>query len=136
MSPLNEFGPQLAKKLGFKSGMTVCAINVPEDYGDLLGELPEDLIWARGLESPRDLIHLFVTKQDRLTGTLSKASQAIQPEGVLWVSWPKRASGIPTDLTRGAILELCLPFDLIAKKGCFVDADWSALKFEGRKEMQ
>ncbi len=136
MSQPDDFSPQIAKKLGFKSGMTVCAINVPENYGDLLGELPEDIIWAHDLESPRDLIHLFVTEQDRLKGILSKASQAIQPEGVLWISWPKRVSGMRTDLTRGTIQALCLPFGLIATKGCIVDAVWSALKFESRKEVR
>ena len=53
-SSSNDLGPQIAKKLGFKAGMTVCAINVPEDYGNLLGELPEDVIWAHDLESPRN----------------------------------------------------------------------------------
>ncbi|MGI9435663.1 MAG: DUF3052 domain-containing protein [Geminicoccaceae bacterium] len=136
MTSSNDLSPQIAKILGFKSGMTVCAINVPEDYGDLLGELPEDVIWAHDLESPRDLVHLFVTEQDRLTGILSKASQAIQPRSILWISWPKRVSRMPTDLTRGVIQELCLPFGLVATKGCIVDAVWSALKFESRKELR
>lgn len=131
----NDPSPQIAKKLGFKSGMTVCAINVPEDYGVLLGELPEDVIWARDLDSARDLVHLFVAKQDRLTGILSKASQAIQPGGVLWISWPKRVSRMPTDLTRGVVQELCLSFGLGATRGCNVDAVWSALKFESRKDL-
>ena len=134
--PSHDFNSQIAKKLGFKSGMTVCAINVPENYGDLLGALPKDVNWAHDLESPRDLIHLFVTEEDRLIGILSKASQAIQSGGTLWISWPKKASGMPTDLTRGVIRELCLPFGLVATKGCIVDAVWSALKFEVRNELR
>lgn len=127
-------GSPIAKKIGFKPGMTVCALNVPEHYGDLLIDLPDDVVWAKDLDSPRDLVHVFVTKQDRLTRILPKASRAIRPDGILWISWPKRASKIPTNLTRAVVQDLCQPFGLAAAKGCIVDADWSALKFQIRKE--
>lgn len=114
--------------------MTVCALNVPEHYGDLLVDLPEEMIWAKDLDAPRDLVHVFVTKQDRLTRILPKASRAIRPDGILWISWPKRVSKVSTDLTRQVVQDLCWPFGLEAAKGCTIDAVWCALKFEIREE--
>jgi len=126
-------GTKLIAKLGFRPGMTVAAIDPPEAYRALLGPEEDALDWVEGLDGPRAAVHVFATSRERLTALLPLAMAAIRPAGAIWVSWPKKASKVETDLTEDAIRALALPLGLVDVKVCAVDATWSGLKLVIRK---
>ena len=118
----------LIKKLGLKPGSSLAVIDAPAQYWDLLGPLPNGLavqpIESRGLSC----IHLFVTAQAQLHAQLGDLKTRIASNGMIWVSWPKRASKVPTDVTEDLIRSLALSVGLVDVKVCAVDSTWSGLK--------
>jgi hypothetical protein len=130
-------GRPLWKKLGYKEGVIAYAEGAPKGYGGLLG-LPADMkvIWlaAAGKEMP--FVHLFATSRARLKARVGVLRKRIAAAGVLWVSWPKRSSGVPTDITEDTIREVALPLGLVDVKVCAVDEVWSGLKLVIRKELR
>ncbi len=126
-------GTPLAKKLGIKPGSRVLVRGAPADYDALLAPLPEGATVSSRLRPPVDIIHLFTKSRSDLESFLERAPQRIHPDGALWISWPKKASGVPTDVAEDTIRSLALPKNLVDIKVCAVDDTWSGLKLVIRK---
>ena len=127
-------GTPLAKKLGIKPGMKYLAINAPPEFHEWLGELPENAHVVTKMSSPFTAVHLFVTEKDELTRLLRDYRRALEPAGFIWVSWPKQAAKVKTDITEDVIRAVALPLDYVDIKVCAVSAIWSGLKLVIRKE--
>ncbi|RSY90543.1 DUF3052 family protein [Sphingomonas koreensis] len=126
----------LADKLGFKPGMRAFIADMP---ANVRAEIALDSLGLELLAAPGagiDAAHVFVTERARLDCELSALRQLIAPSGFIWVSWPKRASGIETDITEDTIRDLALPLGLVDVKVCAVDETWSGLKLMIRKELR
>jgi hypothetical protein len=118
----------LAKKLGFREGSRVLAIGAPDGYRQLLEPLPLKVEFVTRLSSSTDVIHLFTSKRAELARRLPALRATIRADAAVWVSWPKKSAGVPTDVTEDAIRELALPLGLVDVKVCAVDETWSGLK--------
>ena len=130
-------GTPLAKKLGLKPGAKLYVIAPPADYATLLAPLPEGVaILTKPPKGGADIVHLFAESEAAFKTALPKARQAIKTEGAIWVSWYKKAAGIPTDLTEDAIRTQALQTDLVDVKVCAVSEIWSGLKFVVRKALR
>ena len=121
-------GRPLVKKLGIKSGMTVFFSQPPAHYLELLGPLPEELHFLE-LDEPADFIHHFETSESNLKRDFPELKDLIKKTGTLWISWPKKASKMTSDLSDGIVRKIGLEGGLVDTKVCAVDKDWSALKF-------
>ena len=130
-------GTPLVRKLGVKPGMRMAVLNAPEGFDVTLGgELPEDVAVARRLGGSKDVVLAFVTARRDLERRLGALRAAIAPDGMVWVAWPKRASGVATDVTEDVIRAVVLPTGLVDVKVCAIDATWSGLKLVIRKELR
>jgi hypothetical protein len=129
-------GTPLARKLSLKDGMRVWFDAVPDSVRaeiDSFGlTLVEETAPAKGI----DAAHVFVTEKAVLADRLSALRHTIDPAGQLWISWPKKASKVPTDITEDTIRELALPMGWVDVKVCAVDPVWSGLKLVIRKELR
>jgi hypothetical protein len=119
----------LVKKLGIKPGFRLILLDAPENYGQTLGELPENVTVADTLTGSFDFIQFFTTRKETLVGKFPQLKQALIPAGTLWFSWPKRASKVDTDLTENIIRDIGLDNSLVDVKVAAVDEVWSGLKF-------
>jgi len=133
-SPKGYSGTPLVKKLGIKPGQTVIALNPPENYGLLLGELPSNAVIEYELEEKSDFIHCFVKSIKELEIKFPRLKKLLVPNGSLWISWPKQSSGGETNLNETIIRELGLASNLVDVKVCAIDDTWSGLKFVYRVE--
>jgi hypothetical protein len=122
-------GKPLWQKLGIKPGFRIFVDGLPAAYGDLVGELPADVQLLTAAKTPLDVVHIFATEAEGLAAKLRRYRQAIAPDGMIWVSWPKKASDIASDLTDAVVRNTALPLGLIDIKVCAVDDVWSGLKF-------
>jgi hypothetical protein len=129
-------GTPLARKLGLKEASRVLVLNAPADYPDLLAPLPPGVSFDSRASHATDIAHLFVTRQQELQAQLVALRQALRPDAMVWVSWPKKAARQPTDVTEDRIRELALPLGFVDVKVCAVDAVWSGLKLVVRKELR
>jgi hypothetical protein len=127
-------GTPLAKKLGIKPGSNVFVAGTPIAYDQLLDPLPDDVNVQATIDSSTDVVHLFSTSMAELADALNRSLQHLRPDAALWVSWPKKASRVPTDVTEDAIRDLALPLGLVDIKVCAVNDVWSGLKLVVRKE--
>jgi len=127
-------GTPLAKKLGIKAGMTVHAENAPTHYAELLDPWPENVTTAARNAKELDLVHVFATTRAELARLLAVFLSKIKQNGAIWVSWPKKASGMPSEITEDTVREIALPLGLVDVKVCAVDDVWSGLKLVIRKE--
>jgi hypothetical protein len=119
----------LVKKLGIKPDFEVSFVNAPADFAKQL-DLPQGVNIKSALKSrDLDLIILFVTSQEVLHAAFGQCARNIKPNGTLWVSWPKKASGVQTDLSENVIRDFGLATGLVDVKVCAVDEVWSGLKF-------
>jgi hypothetical protein len=125
-------GTPLDKKLGLKPGMAPLVFNAPKDYRALVGVAPI----AKAPKGGAPFVHLFVASQAELDGLLPAARKAMAQDGMLWVSWYKKAAKIPTDVTEGAIRARALAGDLVDVKVCAVSDVWSGLKLVVRKHLR
>ena len=136
MSPVAGYsGTPLAKKLGISTGMTVHAANAPPSFVDLLGPL-DAVTWKSQLRAPIDVAVAFFTKAADVTARWPKLTAAVGHHGVIWVAWPKKSSGMATDLTENEFRTLLLPSGWVDVKVCAIDDTWSGLKFVLRKELR
>lgn len=126
-------GTPLAKKLGYKPEMRAAVVDAPDGYAGWLEPLPDGV--AFGADDP-ELVHLFTTERAVLEAALTHWRTALRPDGMVWVSWPKKASKVPTDITEDVIREVCLPLGFVDVKVCAVSDVWSGLKLMVRKELR
>ncbi|MGY4474065.1 DUF3052 domain-containing protein [Bradyrhizobium sp. USDA 3364] len=122
-------GRSIIQKLGLKPGFCIFIDGLSVPYRDIVGELPADVRVAKTARAPLDAVHLFAAEAKGLAGKLQRYRQAITPDGMIWVSWPKKSSGVATDLTDVVVRETGLANGLVDIKVCAVDAVWSGLKF-------
>lgn len=132
-------GTPLVKKLGLKPGMAALFLDLPDSLRDLartegLAHVATSLDGVTAREF--DLIHIFETARERLADRLPALRAGLKADGMLWMSWPKKASGVQTSITEDVLRELILPAGLVDVKVCAVDAVWSGLKFVFRKELR
>lgn len=124
----------LIKKLGIKDNFRVRLIHSPENYFDLLGELPNDVKFLQRKSKEVDFIHLFAKDIKTFEKSFFKIKDEIKKDGMIWVSWYKKASKIPTDMSEDIIRNTALANGLVDIKVCAVDEKWSGLKIVWRKE--
>jgi len=122
-------GTPLITKLGIKTGQRAVFLNAPPEFEGLLGELPEGLQLLRSVTAPVDFAISFLTSGSAVHQTFASVRKALSPAGVLWVSWPKKSSGVITDLNQDLIREAGIRAGLVDIKVCAVDETWSGLKF-------
>jgi hypothetical protein len=127
-------GKPLMQKLGIKTGMILLFVNSPENYGQLLESLPGNTRQVMDKTSKVNFIHLFVKKISELEASLPQLKNRLTQDGMIWISWYKKSSGIPTDVTEDNIRAAALPVGLVDVKVCAVDEQWSGLKLVIRKE--
>jgi hypothetical protein len=123
-------GTPLAKKLGIKPGATLFLEGAPDPYPS------EGTTIARSLTPKVDLIHIFTKSAGELDAKLRRYRERMRDDAVIWVSWPKKASKVPTDITEDVIREIALPMGLVDIKVCAVDDVWSGLKLMIRREQR
>jgi hypothetical protein len=130
-------GTPLWKKLGYKTGMVAYVGGVPRNYIPLLSLPAEvEVRWLKRPASGMNFVHLFATDTSGLMTRLNSCREKIAPDAVVWISWPKKASGVASDLTEDLIRGMVLPTGLVDIKVCAVDEVWSGLKFMIRKELR
>ena len=129
-------GTPLAKKLSLRDGQRVWFDAMPESVQDEIGEYALELIFVAGPEERPDAAHIFVTERSAMEAKLATLRDTMARDGHIWVSWPKKASKVPTDITEDTIREVCLPLGLVDTKVCAVDEVWSGLKLVIRKELR
>lgn len=126
----------LVDKLGFRPGHRACYVNQPDHFEQLLGELPEGVRVASRLDGPLDLVVAFVTARRVLEQRLPALRRALAGDGMLWIAWPKRSSGVRTDVTEDVVREVVLPTGLVDTKVCAIDETWSGLRLVVRRELR
>lgn len=119
-----------------KEGFRVAVLNAPPEYPDLLAPLPAGVMLATSVSPAADLVHLFVTDRASLAKSLAALREQLKTEAPVWVSWPKKASGITTDVTEDTIREVGLPLGYVDIKVCAVSNVWSGLKLVVRKGLR
>jgi hypothetical protein len=122
-------GKTIVQKLGIQPGFRIFVDGAPTAYGDIVGELPDEVTIVSRPQAPLDIVHLFATEAAGLAGRLRKYRDAIAPDGMIWVSWPKKASGVITDLSDVVVRDTALKLGLVDIKVCAIDDIWSGLKF-------
>jgi hypothetical protein len=121
-------GTPLAKKLGIKEGFIVRLVNPPDYYFQLFDDLPKDVKIAKDKKSKKNLIHYFTKQLAELEKDIVPLRNEIEMNGTIWISWPKKASKVPTDIIEDDIRALALANGLVDVKVCAVDEIWSGLK--------
>ena len=122
-------GTPLAKKLGIKEGFRVRFVNAPSEFEKELGKLPAGVEIATKADKPFNLIVLFVNSERRLESQFAKLAGKTVPDGMIWVAWPKKSSGVATDLSFDNVQQIGLEAGLVDVKICAVNEIWSGLKF-------
>ena len=129
-------GTPLPNKLGIRSGCTIHVKDAPPNYLGLLEPLPDGVTFTSRVSAKTDLVHVFSARKSELDRFLKVCRSKLGPAAVLWVSWPKKAAKVPTDITEDTIRELALPLGFVDVKVCAVTEVWSGLKLVVRKELR
>ncbi len=127
-------GTPLVTKLGLKPGHVIGVLNPPENLDALLGPLPEGATIVAGVRSHRDVVLAFFRRRTELEQKRNAMIKAIEPNGAIWVAWPKKTSKQPTDITEDVVREVVLPAGLVDVKVCAIDDVWSGLRLVVRRE--
>ena len=127
-------GTPLARKLGIVEGTRIFLLDAPKNYLELAAPVPEGAQVMKKIDDKTDIVHLFTTERARLAALLRSSLAKLRPDAAIWVSWPKKASKVATDITENAIREVALPMGLVDIKVCAIDEVWSGLKLVVRKE--
>jgi hypothetical protein len=130
------FGTPLAKKLGIRDGFRVHAAGAPPGYRKLLEPLPEAVRLVSRADRTTDMVHHFSTRRTGLARALATYRRGLDERAVVWVSWPKKSSGVPSEITEDVVRELALPLGFVDVKVCAVDETWSGLKLVVRKGLR
>lgn len=131
-------GKPLKDKLGYRPGCAAAVIGAPMDYAALLDmpAAPPSLSADDPLPPGLCFLHLFATRRAMLEIVLSKARGSITTDGMVWVSWPKKASKLPSEITEDTVRDVALPLGFVDIKVCAVDENWSGLKLVIRKDLR
>lgn len=121
-------GTTLAKKLGIKEGFTIRLIHQPDYYFDLFTDMPNNISIVKDKTKPKDLIHYFTKQASHLLRDIPLLRNEIVANGIIWISWPKKAAKIKTDVSEALVRSIALANGLVDIKVCAVDEVWSALK--------
>jgi hypothetical protein len=127
-------GTALPKKLGIKEGARIALVGAPNGFERTLGRLPDMVEVRDRARGPLDVIVFFTTSRKELERRFAKLAGALDPAGSLWIAWPKRSSGVATDLTEDVLREVGLPTGLVDNKVAAIDETWSGLRFVIRVE--
>ena len=130
--PAGYSGTPLPQKLGFKPGTRYLLVGAPDGYARTLGQLPADAVACRPRDGDLDLIQFFTLSAKALTSHFAPLAAKLRPTGALWISWPKKSSGVATDITETDVRRIGLAAGLVDVKVCAVDETWSGLKFVRR----
>jgi hypothetical protein len=136
MASAGYSGTPLPQKLGIKDGHKVAVIGAPPTLA--LGVLPAGVTVQRNLtgKARLDVLVVFVTKRADLAARIATCRTRMQPAAGLWIAWPKRTSGVTTDVTEDTVREIALPTGLVDNKVCAIDDTWSGLRLVIRKELR
>ncbi len=129
-------GTPLAKKLGIKERHKVHVMGAPANYRALLEPLPPAVQFTSTIDASTDIVHVFATTRTSLARTLAAVRKSVDPRAPVWVSWPKKAAKVTTDVTEDAIREVALPLGFVDVKVCAVDDTWSGLKLVVRRALR
>jgi hypothetical protein len=121
-------GTPLPKKLGIKEEHRVALLDAPDDIVQLLGDLPPGVTVLRSARAPLDVVVWFVTERRTLERRLPELAERLDRAGGLWICWPKKASGVPTDVTENVARDAALALGLVDNKVCAIDETWSGLR--------
>ena len=121
-------GTPLPKKLGIKEEHRVALLDAPDDIVQLLGDLPPGVTVLRSARAPLDVVVWFVTERRILERRLPELAERLDRAGGLWICWPKKASGVPTDVTENVARDAALALGLVDNKVCAIDETWSGLR--------
>jgi len=122
-------GTPLAKKLGIKEGSRIALVNAPKDFQSELGEMPDDVQFIQRPTKSLDIILLFVLTERALARDFAKLAAKLTANGMIWIAWPKKSSGVATDLSFERVQRIGLDAGLVDVKICAIDDTWSGLKF-------
>ena len=122
------YGSPLVRKLGIKPGLRLGLIGAPDGFDATLGELPDGVAVRRRLRGPLDVIVAFYVDRAELSRRWPALRGALEPAGGVWIGWPKRTSGVATDLNESIVRELGLAAGLVDNKVCAIDEVWSGLR--------
>lgn len=122
-------GTPLPKKLGLKEGSRIALINAPKDFARELGELPHNAEIVSRATKPLEIVLLFVLAERALLRDFDKLAKKLASNGMIWIAWPKKSSGVATDLTFDRVQRIGLDAGLVDVKICAIDEVWSGLKF-------
>lgn len=126
----------LVAKLGIKEETRIAAIGAPSDYAKLLAPLPVGAVIGSRIGAATQLVHVFATRRSELAAQLKRLRTSMDSQAVVWVSWPKKAAKVPTDITEDTIRALALPLGFVDVKVCAVSDVWSGLKLVVRKGLR
>jgi hypothetical protein len=129
-------GTPLARKLGLKPGLRVCALGAPKPYREIVAPWPDGIELQAKADATTHLVHLFVDSRAVLAAEAKRLRGLLDPDATLWISWPKKASKLPTDVAEDVIRELVLPLGWVDVKVCAMDEVWSGLKLVVRKSLR
>lgn len=132
--PAGYSGTPLPRKLGIKPGLRIAFPHAPADFGDTLGPLPDGVtVMGDADGGAADLVVFFTKSADELRDGFGGWGPRVFPAGTLWIGWPKKAAGVPTDLTEDVVRAIGLQAGMVDVKVCAIDATWSGLKFVYRR---
>jgi len=136
-------GTPLPKKLGIKAGCALALIDAPTGFDETLGltgpgaaQLPDDVTVSRSLGDRHDVVVAFFTERSSFESLIANLGDVVFPDGEVWITWPKKASKVPTDMTEDVVREVALPLGLVDNKVCAIDATWSGLRVVWRRELR
>ena len=135
MSAAGYSGTPLPRKLGFKPGDAAAFLDAPDHLHELLGDL-DGITVKRSLRGRADVVLCFVSARRELERRAARLREAIAPDGMVWVCWPKRASKVPTDMTEDVVRDVLLATGLVDVKVAAIDETWSGLKLVVRRELR
>jgi hypothetical protein len=136
MSGAGYSATPLARKLGIGAGTRIAVERAPAGYRGWLGALPAGVVFADRVDADTRIVHVFADRRADLAADLARLRAAVRPDAAVWVSWPKKAAKVPTDVTEVVVRELALPLGFVDVKVCAVTDVWSGLKLVVRKELR
>jgi hypothetical protein len=129
-------GTPLARKLGLRDGDRVLLVGAPDGLEAALDPLPPGTTVSRRARAPLDAIVFFATRRAEIERRHEALAARLTPAGMLWLAWPKRASGVETDVTEDVLREVLLPVGMVDTKVCAIDETWSGLRFVRRRHLR